>query len=147
VSLAVLLAAPTALAAQGRPGGGPPANVTVAPTDVLFPAPAEVDFETGWVDHGGVTISVEPRNKNRPNWQLFVQASAADMGGYGKPVEDILVRVEGSSSWIPLSTTARLVAEGSGAASVTVYYRLTLDWATDGPGTYTVPIEYSASSF
>ena len=142
----VLAVAPGALSAQ-RPGGGPSAQVTVAPADILFPAPSELDFEVGWVDHGGVAITVEPRNRNRPNWQLFVQAAAADMGGYGKPVGDILVRVQGSSSWVPLTTTAQLVAEGSGTATVTLYYRLALDWSTDAPGTYTVPVEYSSASF
>lgn len=142
-----LLLGPGALAAQ-RPGGaGPVAAVTVAPADVVFPAPSEVDFDNGWVDHGGVAITVEPRNRNRQNWQLFLQASAADMGGYGKPAQDIRVRVEGSSSWIPLNTTAQLIAEGTGAATVTVYYRLLLDWSTDLPGTYSVPLEYSSSSF
>ncbi|MFO7893914.1 MAG: hypothetical protein R6U63_09275 [Longimicrobiales bacterium] len=144
----LLIAAPGTLVAQGPPGGGgPSANVTVAPPDILFPAPAQLDFEAGWVEHGGVSITIEPRNKNRQNWQLFVQASAADMGGYGKPVNDILVRVQGSASWAPLGTTAQLLAEGSGATTVTVYYRLALDWTLDAPGTYSVPIEYTSTSF
>lgn len=142
-------AVPATVAAQGGPpgGAGPAANVTVAPADILFPTPGEVDFDVGWVDQGGVSITVEPKNKNRPNWQLYVQASAADMGGYGKPVGDILLRVQGSSSWVPLSTTARMLAQGSGTATVTVYYRLALGWAVDAPGAYSVPIEYTSSSF
>ena len=145
-SLALFIG-PGALAAQRPVGTGPTAAVTAAPADVVFPVPFEVDFDNGWVDHGGVAITVEPRNRNRQNWRLFLQASAADMGGYGKPVQDIRVRVEGSSSWIPLNTTAQLIAEGTGTATVTVFYRLLLDWSTDLPGTYSVPLEYSSTSF
>jgi hypothetical protein len=120
--------------------------MTVAPTDVVFTPPRELEFDVGWVDHVGVSITIEPRG-NRPNWELFVQASAADMGGYGKPVQDILVRVQGSTVWTPLSTTALLVGQGSGPATVTVYYRLLVDWTRDGPGAYTVPLEYTSRSF
>lgn len=139
---------PSTVAAQGPPPGpgGPPAQLTVSPTDVMFPAPTDIEYDAGWVDYGGVSITLEPRG-NRNNWQLFVQASAADMGGYGKPVGDVLVRAEGSSSWTPLTTTAQMVAEGSGTATITVYYRLLLDWSLDEPGAYSVPIEYSAQSF
>lgn len=145
VLTAVAWLAPGTVEAQR---GGPQANVTPTPADVLFSSPNEVDFNTGWVEHlGGVSLLVEPRNKNRPNWQLFVQASAADMGGYGKPVQDIQVRVEGSSAWTSLSTTALLVGEGTGSTTVTLYYRLLLDWAVDAPGSYSVPLEYSATSF
>lgn len=140
--VAVLFGAPGSAAAQG----GPSARMTVAPADVVFDPPSDFEFDVGWVDHVGVNITIEPRG-NRPNWELFVQASAADMGGYGKPVQDILVRVQGSTSWTPLGTTAQLVGQGSGATTVTVYYRLLLDWTLDAPGSYTVPLEYTSRSF
>ena len=143
---AAILGAPASLEAQ-RPGGGPGAQLTISPADVVFPSPSEVDFDMGWVDHSGVTITVEPRNRNRQSWQLYVQAGAADMGGYGKPVQDIMVRVEGSSSWVPISTTAQMIAEGSGPATVTVHYRLLLDWSLDAPGSYSVPLEYDSTAF
>jgi hypothetical protein len=136
-----------ALPAAGAAQGGPSAKVTVSPADVVFASPSEFDFDAGWVDHGGVTITVEPKNRNRQNWQLFVQASAADMGGYGKPVQDIMVRAQGSASWIPLGTTAQMIAEGTGTTTVTLYYRLLLDWSVDAPGAYSVPLEYTSTSF
>ncbi len=129
------------------PAAAQKANVTLAPADVVFPNPTDIDFLTGWVDYGGVTITVDPRNKKKQNWQLFLQTTAADMGGYGKPVQDILVRVQGSSSWIPLTTTAQLLAEGTGTTTVTVYYRLLVDLTVDDPGAYTVPLEYSSTTF
>lgn len=135
-------ASPGALAAQG----GPPANITLAPADVVFPSPTDIDFDGGWVDHGGISVTVEPRNQRRQNWQLFVQASAADMGGYGKPVQDILVRAEGGA-WMALGTTTTLVAEGTGPTTVTLFFRLLLDWTLDEPGVYSVPVEYSVTSF
>lgn len=142
-----VLTVPEPAAGQGRPGGGPPARLTVVPVDVAFSTPDQFAFGAGFVDHPGVTITVEPRNKNRQNWQLFVQASAADMGGYGKPVQDVLVRAQGSPTWIPLTTTAQLIAEGTGTSTITIYYRLLLDWGIDAPGTYSVPLEYQTTSF
>jgi hypothetical protein len=131
------------------PGGlaGQPADVTLAPADVLFPEPVDIDFSAGWVDHDGVTVTIQPKNKNKQNWQLFVQASAADMGGYGKPVQDILVRAQGASSWTPLDTSGTLVAEGTGDTTLTLYFRLLLDITADVPGYYSVPLEYSANAF
>jgi len=129
------------------PAAAQKANLTLAPADVVFPSPTDVDFLAGWVDYGGVSVTVAPRNKKKQDWQLFLQTSAADMGGYGKPVQDILVRVQGSSSWIPLTTTAQLIAEGTGTTTVTVYYRLLLDLTVDDPGSYAVPLEYSSTTF
>jgi hypothetical protein len=126
--------------------GGPPVNVTVTPTEVLFPTPTVASFEAGWVDHGGVTVTVSPRNQNRPNWQLNISASAADMGGYGKPVQDLMFRVQGTSTWVPLNTVDQPVLQGSGNSTITVFFRVRLDWYSDVPGTYSVPFEFSGRS-
>lgn len=142
---ALLLVMAPAAEAQGPPGA--PAALSVAPADVAFPTPADADFVVGWVDHGGVSVTVEPRNRNRANWQLFLQASAADMGGYGKPVQDLRVRADGSSTWVALSTTPILVAEGTGVTTVTVHFRVLLDLKRDDPGSYSVPLEYTATTF
>lgn len=130
---------PAAVDAQG----GPPLVLTVVPADLLFPTPTDASFDMGWVDHGGVTVSVSPRNPNRPGWQLFISALAADMGGYGKPVQDILFRVQGSGTWTPLNTVDQLVAQGSGDTTITIYFRLGLSWEADLPGSYSVPFEIS----
>jgi hypothetical protein len=140
--LAVLVAAPATASAQG-----PPAATTIVPGDVFFPSPGVATVDLGWVDHGGVTVTVEPRNRNRPRWQLFAAATAADMGGYGKPVQDILYRVQGAADWTPLTPSAQLVASGSGAQTVTVYFRLLVDWSLDLPGTYSVPVAFSTTTF
>lgn len=125
--------------------GGPPTEITVTPMDVMFSTPSYLDFDAGWVDHGGITVTVSPRNRNRP-WQLHIQAAAADMGGYGKPVQDILFRVQGASTWTPLTTTTQLVTQGSGDMTFTVYLRLLLDWTVDEAGTYSVPFEFVGTS-
>lgn len=133
-------ALPSALAAQA-------VDITLAPAEVAFPSPTEVAFDAGWVDHGGISVTVEPKNRNRQSWQLFISATAADMGGYGKPVQDVLVRAQDASAWNPLSTTETLVAEGTGAGTVTLHFRLLIDWTADEPGVYSVPLRYTASAF
>jgi hypothetical protein len=124
----------------------PPARVTLMPAAVVFPSPTEASFDAGWIEHGGMVVTVEPRNPNRPNWHLFIRATDADMGGYGKPVGDIVFRVDGASGWTPLSTTPQPLAEGSHNRTITVFFRLLLDWLTDGPGTYQIPFEITSST-
>lgn len=141
----LLLAA--GLAAGSLEGQGPPpARVTLLPPTVVFPSPGEAQFDVGWVEQDGM-IAVEPRNANRPNWQLFIRATAADMGGYGKPVEDVLYRADGASDWVPLSTAPQLLAEGSEPGTITVRFRLRLDWLTDVPGVYDLPFSITSSTF
>lgn len=142
ILLSLLVLPPTPLAGQG-----PPIRLDIAPVDAQFAMPSHVDFELGWMDHPGFLANVEPRSRNKPNWQLFLAASSADMGGYGKSVQDLLFRPEGSAQWQPLTQNPQLVAEGAGEATVRIYLRVLLNWEADIPGSYSLPLEFSSSTF
>ncbi len=140
---AAILATP--IAAQGGPppgvGGGGALRLSLSQEAIAFPMPGIAEFDAGWVDATGITAEVTDRG--RPDtWELRVRADVADMGGYGKPVGDILFRPEGSNTWTPLSTTDQVIAQGSGDGSVTIYFRLRLDYAADLPDNYTADLTF-----
>lgn len=130
-------AAPTGVHAQGN------VRTTITPVAVAFPTPGVGDFSAGYIDGGPVEVDIQSR-PSRVTWELQLRADAPDMGGYGKPVADILWRPEGSTSWQPLSTLDQVVASGSGDQLVRVHFRLRLDWAFDEPGSYSVPVTFTA---
>lgn len=144
--LAALLVAAGEAAAQGRPGTGPGGvKVKLSQATVAFPTPGVSDFDTGWVDGSGLVVSVEPRPNQGP-WELRVRADAPDMGGYGKPVTDILWRPAGSSTWTPLTGTDQAVLQGAGDQVVTVFLRLRLDYTVDEPNAYAADLLFYAET-
>lgn len=131
----LLVAGP--LTAQGN------IDLTLNSTLIGFPTPGITDFDTGWVDHPGLVVSIKSRPK-KESWELRIRADSPDLGGYGKPAEDVLWRVDGSP-WRPLRASGDAVLQGQGDGDVTVYFRLRLDWAADLPGDYAVDVIFSAS--
>lgn len=146
VGLAIVLAA-FAFHAAPADAQGPPSrgllDVTLASTAVVFPTPGIVDYDAGWVEHEGVIVTITSRPDAEP-WELRLRASTATMGGYGKPVGDILWRHDGSAVWTPLTGTDQTVLQGSGDQDVTLHFRVRLDWTTDSPDTYSAGLAFSA---
>jgi hypothetical protein len=143
VAAGFLLAPGRVFAQKGKPTG-PPIRVTPTPATIAFPTPGIAEFDLGHVDQSGVTVAVRPRPNKGP-WELRIRADAPDMGGYGKPVSDILWRPEGSSTWRPLSTTDDVVIQGQSDQDVVIYFRLLLDWTLDEPNTYSANIVFTAT--
>lgn len=140
---AMTLLLPTAVSAQGRgrPGGGGGLKVALSQTAITFPAPGVAEFDAGWVDATGITAAVDDRGQPDA-WELRLRADVPDMGGYGKPVADILYRREGSTTWTPLTTTDQMIAQGTGPQNVIIYFRLRLDYASDLPDNYTAALTF-----
>lgn len=142
------LAAGMVLALHAAPGAaqGPPdrgrLNVSLA-TAVVFPTPTIADYDTGWVEHTGFIVTIASRPATEP-WELRLRANTATMGGYGKPIDDILWREDGSTVWTPLAGTEQMVLQGNGDQDVTLHLRVRLDWLTDSPGTYSAGLSFSA---
>jgi hypothetical protein len=132
----LLLAAPTGAHAQGN------IRVTPTPVAITFPAPGLAEFLAGYVDAPPVLVEVVSRPTRLP-WELQITANAPDLGGYGKPVSDILWRPDGSATWQPLSTGDQVVMAGSGDDAVLVHFRMRLDWAYDEPGSYAVAFTFT----
>lgn len=128
-----LLAAPAAGQAESA--------ISHSPATIVFPTPTTFDFDAGAVDHGGVTVDIDVRANQR--WRLSVRSVDGNLGAYGKPLSDLLVRAEGSSEWIPVTTADQQLIEGNGDAAVVIYFRLRLSWALDEPDTYGARIIFS----
>lgn len=139
VLVGAALAAPSAASAQATK-----VKIRLNQTTIPFPMPGISDFDAGWVEYSGIVVSVEPRKKQTGPWQLLVRTDDPDMGGYGKPVADILWRPAGSTTWTPLTNTDQIVVQGTGQQSVTVSFRLLLDYATDIPATYSLNLVFDA---
>jgi hypothetical protein len=113
-------------------------TIDITPSLVQFSTPSVADFTTGYIDHaGGMLISVTGRG-NSP-WIVQISAANPTLGG-GKPVAHVLWRLEGSTTWTPLTTAPTQIWTDRGTLSTRVYFRLMLFWTTDLPATYQVPV-------
>ena len=141
----VLILAPVGAAAQGRPPGVGPSGVKLKlnQSTVAFPMPGIAEFDGGWVDASPIVVTVEPRANQGP-WELRLRGETPDLGGYGKPLSDILWRPAGSTRWLPLSSTDPMVAQGVGGQAVTIHFRLRLDYAADLPASYATDLLFYA---
>ena len=130
---------------QGDPGGGrTKIKISLNQNAISFPTPSYVDFDAGYVEAASMVVSVQPRPNQAGPWELRIQAGAPDMGGYGKPVGDILWRRSGSTTWNTLSTTEQIVLQGTGVQDITFFFRLRLDYAQDAPNSYSADVSFSA---
>ncbi|HSH46192.1 MAG TPA: hypothetical protein VK966_10065 [Longimicrobiales bacterium] len=124
-----------AVAQQGR------LRVTLAPTAVAFPTPAMADFDAGWIEHPGITVTITSR-PGHADWELRLHAPDPGLGVYGKPLSDLQWRVQGGA-WQPLSQLDALVAQGVGDTDLVLEFRMRLDWETDIPGSYGTGLTFS----
>jgi hypothetical protein len=139
IPLAGLMAAGLAVPAMAVGQGN--LTMTVTPTVVAFNPPGVSEFDAGWVDSGGVVVAITSRPANSL-WELRIRAVGTGMG-QGKPVSDLLWRVAGTGAWTPLTATQTAVVQGTGNRNVALEFRVLLDWASDGPGTYSTGLDYT----
>lgn len=139
--IVALIAMPGSLSAQR---GTPPGRVdlTLSTASIAFTTPTTADFDAGFIDHPGMLVSVVIRPQGRP-WELRLRADDPSLGGYGKPLGDLLWRVDGSTVWTPITGTDQAVTQGAGDQDVTVYFRLRLGWAVDSPSAYGTALTFS----
>jgi hypothetical protein len=130
------LAAPTPAAAQSCNG---PGNYTLQadPVQIDFPAPTATDYDNGYVESGPFRIRVRPSGQQNRSWELCIGASDATLGGT-KPISDVKWQLDGAGpdTWLDLTQSETPVTPGFGNQWVTFRFRVALDWALDGPGTY-----------
>jgi hypothetical protein len=135
LGLAALLVMPRSLVAQGH------LSLDFETTFIAFPMPGFADFDVGWVDHP-VVVSVRSRPPHS-TWELRIRATDPDMGGYGKPVSDILWRSDASGGWVPLTGLDQFVMRSTGDQQLTLHFRAKIDWDLDVPGTYATGLAFT----
>lgn len=132
--LVTALASASPVAAQSCSGSGR-YNLRPQPTQVQFPAPTAADYEAGYVESDVLRIRVRPRGRANRSWELCIASDELTLGG-NKPISDVSWQLDGAGSWSSLSQTEVPVTPGFGNQWVSVRFRIALDWAQDGPGTY-----------
>lgn len=133
--MAAGLVVPAGVSGQGN------VRIDLTPAAIVFPAPGVPQYDAGWVDQGGVVVAVTSRPANR-SWELRIRAVESELG-QGKPVTDMLWRIAGSGAWTPLAPTEAVVLQGTGDHTVPLEFRLVLDWGSDGPGTYSIGVDFT----
>lgn len=124
------------LAGIAGPAPAQPIDMIASPGAAGLPPPVTADFEVGRVEYAGtVELVVRPKNSNK-TWYLYVRTDDADLGGYGKPVDDLLWRVDGAGPWRSVDAVEQLVATGKDDDSVLLDVAMALDWSLDVPDTY-----------
>lgn len=112
----------------------PPGRVHVSSNLVGFPVPGLAELTQGHVD-AAETLRVKVTGVGNNTWELYVYSPDADLGN-GKPLNDLLWREAGASSWNPVGNGSVLLRQGQRPDEVEIEFRMLLDWFTDSPGTY-----------
>lgn len=137
VAATFLLAAPAL--GQGGPGR---LNLELSAATIAFPTPGTVDFDAGWIHHPGLELTVTSRPTTLP-WEVRLRADADYMSGTDKEVGDLFWRTD-ATDWTAVTGSDDRLAEGLGDVTVTVYFRLRLEWESDSPDTYAVGLTFTA---
>jgi len=147
ISLALILVAPQ-LAAQN-----PKTDLTVAGATITFPAPTATDFVNGYVDSPtGVTFTVDATNGNEPHTTtILIRSTSANLGS-GKVIGDLRWRRSDLSTWNSITLTDVQVDQKIQIRNVlndpwsnTIFFRMVLNWTTDGPATYSANYQITLS--
>jgi hypothetical protein len=147
ISLAlVLLASP--LAAQN-----PKTDLTVAGATITFPAPTATDFVNGYIDSPtGVTFTVDATNGNEPHTTTVSIRSTSATLGSGKVISDLRWRRSDLATWNSITLTDVQVDQKITIRNIlndpwsnTIFFRMSLNWITDGPATYAANYQITLS--
>jgi hypothetical protein len=109
-----------------------------------MPTPGVQEFDVGIVEDDGRGVTVRVDGRGRQPWRLLVQPADPDLGGYGKPLDDLLWQVGGAGTWTPLSAGETRVTCGRGSETVTLRFRMRLDYARDRPDRYGTRLDFRA---
>lgn len=131
---AVLFASP--LAAQKT-------GLTVTGGTITFPAPTVTDYINGYVNSTtGVTFTISSVNGVNRTTTISIRSTSPDLGN-GKVLGDLQWKRSDLATWNSIglvdSQVEQRIVINKGLNdpwSNTVFFRMTLNWATDSPATY-----------
>jgi len=145
ILLALLLAFASPLAAQKT-------NLTVTGGTITFPAPTAADYIAGFVNSaGGATFTIDATSGASRTTTISIRSTSANLGG-GKVIGDLQWRRSDLATWNSITLTDAqveqriVVRNGSNDPwSNTIFFRMTLNWTTDAPGTYSANYQITLS--
>ncbi|MGH7602626.1 MAG: hypothetical protein ACRENK_01365 [Gemmatimonadaceae bacterium] len=111
---------------------------------ITFPAPTVADYINGYVNSTtGVTFTANSQNGATRTTTVSIRSTSADLGN-GKLIGDLQWKRSDLATWNGItlvdSPVEQRIVVNKGLNdpwSNTVFFRMTLNWATDAPATYT----------
>jgi len=150
VSTSVALA--IALALVASPLAAQKTSLTVTGGTITFPSPTAADYIAGFVNStGGVTFTVNSQNGVQRTTTITVRSTSADLGN-GKMIGDLQWRRSDLATWNSITLTDAQVEQRivinkvlNDPWSNTIFFRLVLNWTSDGPATYSANYQLTLS--
>lgn len=127
-------------------------TLTLAGGTITFPAPTAADYIAGFVNSTtGVTFTVAATSGASRTTTISIRSTSANLGN-GKVIGDLQWRRSDLSTWNSITLTNAQVEQRvvidkglNDPWSNTIFFRMTLTWATDAPGTYTANYQITLS--
>ena len=150
VSTRVALAIGLALVAS--PLAAQKTSLTVTGGTITFPSPTAADYIAGFINStGGVTFTVNSQNGVQRTTTITVRSTSADLGN-GKMIGDLQWRRSDLATWNSITLTDAQVEQRivinkvlNDPWSNTIFFRLVLNWTSDGPATYSANYQLTLS--
>ena len=135
ISFALALCAST-LAAQRT-------TLALAGGTVTFAAPTAANYDAGFIDSPtGVTFTVDATTGTIRTTTISIRSTSASLGS-GKAIGELQWRRSDLATWNSMTLTNAQVEQRVVVRSVsndpwsnTIFFRMLLDWTTDGPAIY-----------
>lgn len=126
-------------------------RLSINDTSTAITSPTETDFDNGFQDVGAAVTATVKSNKA---WSLSIAGGAATWTGTGgaratKPVGDLRWRTAGAAPGTALTAgnvSINSGANGTGGTATNVSYDIVWSYASDTPGTYTIPVIFTAAA-
>jgi hypothetical protein len=117
--------------------------LTLAGGTITFAAPTAADYDAGFIDSPtGVTFTVNAQTGASRTTVISISSASASLGS-GKVIGDLQWRRSDLATWNSISTTDVQVEQRVQVRNGlndpwgnTIFFRMLLNWAADGPATY-----------
>jgi len=141
-----------ALALVASPLAAQKTSLTVTGGTITFPSPTAADYIAGFINStGGVTFTVNSQNGVQRTTTITVRSTSADLGN-GKMIGDLQWRRSDLATWNSITLTDAQVEQRivinkvlNDPWSNTIFFRLVLNWTSDGPATYSANYQLTLS--
>ena len=148
ISAAILLA----LALFASPLAAQATTLTLANATVTFPVPSATDYVNGFVNAAnGVSFTLDATKGTSRTTTVLIRATSASLGG-GKVIGDLQWRRSDLAIWNSMTLTDAQIEQRVMIRSVsndpwsnTIFFRMLLRWASDGPATYSANYQITLS--
>ena len=147
-SAAVLLA----LALFASPIAAQKTTLSVTGGTIAFPAPTAADYIAGFLDAStGATFTINSLNGLARTTTISIRSTSASLGG-SKVIGDLEWRRSDLATWNSITLTDAQVEQRivinkglNDPWGNTIFFRMLLNWTSDGPATYSANYQITLS--